>query len=170
EQLGSVQLEQAEAALINSIKDEHPKVRRAIVAALGNIKTAESYKALKSIVEAGDESYYVEATAVKSLGKVGTATIDGKSKEKKTLKLLDVVLKERAGWNEVVRSGAIAGLSQFKSSEPALDLLMPYTELGVPQPLRLAAIRALGTISTGQRKPVIDRILERLDALSREDF
>ncbi|MEL6854765.1 MAG: M1 family metallopeptidase, partial [Cyanobacteria bacterium J06607_13] len=170
EQLGSVKLAQAEAALLSAMKDKHPKVRRAVVTALGDVKTADSYKALKTIVEKGDESYYVEASAVRSLGKIGTAQIDGKSKEKKTLKVIETTLKDRAGWNEVVRSGAIAGLSQFKSSEPALDLLMPYTELGVPQPLRLAAIRALGTISTGQRKPVIDRILERLDALSREDF
>ncbi|MEO1685763.1 MAG: HEAT repeat domain-containing protein, partial [Cyanobacteria bacterium J06631_12] len=169
-QLGSVKLAQAETALLSALKDKHPKVRRAIATALGDVKTADSYKALKTIVEKGDESYYVEASAVRSLGKIGMAQIDGKSKEKKTLKVIETTLKDRAGWNEVVRSGAITGLSQFKSSEPALDLLMPYTNLGVPQPLRLAAIRALGTISTGQRKPVIDRILERLDALSREDF
>ncbi len=170
EQLGSIQLAQAEAALLAGLKDKHPKVRRAVVTALGGVKTAESYKALKSVVEKGDESYLVESAAVRSLGKIGTATLGGKAKEKKTLKLLDTVLKERAGWNEVVRSGAIAGLSQFKTSEAALDLLLPYTELGIPQPLRLAAIRALGTISVGQEKTAIDRILERLEVLSREDF
>ncbi len=170
EQLGSIQLAQAESALIAGLKDNHPKVRRAVVSALGGVKSAQSYKTLKSVVEKGDESYLVEATAVRSLGKVGSATIAGKDKEKKTLKLIDTVLQERAGWNEVVRSGAIAGLSQFKTSEAALDLLLPYTELGIPQPLRLAAIRALGTISTGQEKMVTERILDRLEALSREDF
>ncbi len=170
EQLGSVQLAQAEAALITGLKDAHPKVRRAVVEALGGVKTAESYKALKGVVDKGDESYYVEAAAVRSLGKVGTATLEGKSREKKTLKVLDTVLKERAGWNEVVRGGAISGLSQFKSSAAALDLLLPYTEQGVPQPLRLSAIYALGAISTGQEKTAVDRILDRLEALSREDF
>ncbi|MGC1309616.1 MAG: M1 family metallopeptidase [Phormidesmis sp.] len=170
EQLGSVQLTQAEAALIKGLKDKHPKVRRAVVTALGGVKTADSYKALKGVVEKGDDSYYVEAAAAKSLGKVGTATIEGKEKEKKTLKLLDMVLQERGGWNEVVRSGAIAGLSQFKSSAAALDLLLPYTELGVPQALRLMAIRSLGAISLGQEKIVVERILERLEALSRESF
>jgi len=170
EQLGSIQLAQAESALIAGLKDKHPKVRRAVVSALGGVKSAQSYKVLKAAVEKGDESYVVEAAAVRSLGKVGSATIAGKDKEKKTLKLIDAVLKERAGWNEVVRSGAIAGLSQFKTSEAALDLLLPYTELGIPQPLRLAAIRALGTISTGQEKTVTERILDRLEALSREDF
>lgn len=169
-QLGSVQLAQAETALLKGLKDKHPKVRRAVVTALGAVKTAESYKALKAVAEKGDDSYTVEAAAVRSLGKLGTTKLDGKDKEKKTLKLLDTVLKERSGWNEVVRSGAIAGLSQFKTSEAALDLLLPYTELGVPQPLRLAAIRSLGTMSTGQEKTTVDRILDRLEALSREDF
>ena len=170
EQLGSVQLAQAEAALIKGLKDNHPKVRRAVVTALGDVKTAASYKALKSVVDQGDESYYVEAAAARSIGKIGSATIDGKEREKKTLKLLDTVLKEREGWNEVVRSGAIAGLSQFKSSEAALDLLLPYTKLGVPQALRLVAISSLGAISLGQEKLAIERILDRLEALSREDF
>ena len=174
EQLGDVQLVQAEEALIEGLKDKHPKVRRAVVTALGKVKSASSYKALKSMAQKGDESYYVEAAAVRSLGKLGSATIDSKDNhkktEKKTLKLLDTILKERAGWNEVVRSGAISGLSQFKTSEAALDILLPYTELGVSQPLRLAAIRALGTISTGQDKQAITRILDRLEALSREDF
>ena len=170
EQLGSVQLAQAEAALITGLKDAHPKVRRAVVEALGGVKTAESYKALKSVVDKGDESYYVESAAVRSLGKVGTATLEGKSREKKTLKVLDTVLKERAGWNEVVRGGAISGLSQFTSSAAALDLLLPYTELGVPQALRLSAIYALCAISTGQEKTAVDRILVRLVTLAREDF
>ncbi|MEM6450756.1 MAG: M1 family metallopeptidase [Cyanobacteria bacterium P01_D01_bin.105] len=170
EQLGEVKLEQAENALVKGLKDNHPKVRRAVATALGGVKTAQSYKALKSIVEKGDASYYVEAVAARSLGKIGTASIDGKEKEKKTLKLLDTVLKERAGWNEVVRSGAISGLAQFKTSAAALDLLLPYTDLGVSQPLRLTAIRALGAISLGQEKLAIERILERLEALSREAF
>lgn len=170
ENLGSVKLAQAEAALLKGIKDKHPKVRRAVVQALGDVKTAESYKALKGIVEKGDASYYVEAAAAQSLGKIGKAVIDGKDKEKKTLKLLDTVLKEKGGWNEVVRSGAIVGLSQFKSSEAALDLLLPYTALGVPQALRLVAIRSLGAISLGQEKLVVERILERLEMLSREEF
>jgi aminopeptidase N len=170
EQLGSVQLAQAEAALLKGLQDKHPKVRRAVVEALGKVKTAQSYKALKEVVENGDESYYVEAAAARSLGKIGTAMIAGKDKEKKTLKLLDSVLKERSGWNEVVRSGAISGLAQFKSSTAALDLLLPYTELGVPQALRLVAIYSLGAISLGQEKLAVERILNRLEALSREEF
>ena len=81
ENLGSVKLAQAEAALLKGLKDKHPRVRRAVVEALGDVKTAESYKALKGITEKGDASYYVESAAARSLGKIGKAPIDGKEKE-----------------------------------------------------------------------------------------
>jgi aminopeptidase N len=169
-QLASVKLDQAEAGLFPGLKDDNPRVRRAVVEALGKLKTPEGYKALKKLAENGDPSYYVEAAAVTALSKVVAANLDGKSKEKKTLKLLESVLKERSGWNETVRSGAIAGLTQFKTSEAALDLILEYTALGVAQPLRLAAIRALGSIASGQTQANQERILERLDALARESF
>ncbi|MDJ0707566.1 MAG: M1 family metallopeptidase [Leptolyngbyaceae cyanobacterium MO_188.B28] len=170
EQLASIKLDQALEGLLKGVSDPHAKVRRAVVEALGNIKTLESYKALKAIAESGDASYYVEASALKALSKVGAANLNGKPKDKKTLKLLETVLKERVGWNEVVRSGAISGLTQFKTSEDALDLMLEYTAPNVPQPLRLAAIRSLGAISTGQTKVNVNRILERLDELARESF
>jgi aminopeptidase N len=170
EQLASVKLDQAVEGLLKGLKDKESKVRRAVAEALGDIKTPESYKALKTIADKGDKSYYVESAAIRSLGKVGAADFDGNVKEKKTLKLLEGILKEREGWNEMVRSGAIGALSNFKSSEDALDLILKYTEPGVPQALRLSAIRALGTISKGQSKPNVERILDRLDTIAHESF
>jgi len=170
EQLASIKLDQAVEGLLKGLDDPEARVRRAVVESLGDIKTADSYKELKKIAEKGDPSYYVEAAAIRSLGKVGAADLDGKAKDKKTLKLLESVLKERQGWNETVRSGAIAALSQFKSSEEALDLLLKYTEPGTPQALRLAAIRSLGTISKGQSKPTVERILDRLETIASESF
>ncbi|TVQ13271.1 MAG: DUF3458 domain-containing protein [Leptolyngbya sp. DLM2.Bin27] len=170
EQLASVKLDQAVEGLLKGLDDPEARVRRAVVEALGDIKTADSYKELKKIAEKGDPSYYVEAAAIRSLGKVGAADLDGKAKDKKTLKLLEGILKERQGWNETVRSGAIAALSQFKSSEDALDLLLKYTEPGTPQALRLAAIRSLGAISKGQSKPTVEKILDRLETIASESF
>lgn len=170
DQLASIHLDQAVAGLLQGLQDENANVRRAVVEALSDWKTAASYKALKEIVEQGDPSYYVEAAAIRSLGKVGIATIGGKAKDKKTIKLLEAILKERAGWNEVVRSGAIAALSQFTTSAAALDLILTYSEPDVPQALRLAAVRALGAISLGQTKPNLTRILERLESIAREPF
>lgn len=168
EQLASIKLDQAEEGLLKGLKDQEANVRRATAEALGDWKTSRSYKALKALVEKGDPSYYVEAAALRTLGKLGAAE-EGK-KDKKTLKLLETVLKDRAGWNEVIRSGAISALSQFTTSEDALNLILQYTEPGIPQALRLAAVRALGAISVGQSKPNVQRILERLNLIAREPF
>ncbi len=170
EQLGSIKLDQAAEELFKGLKDPEARVRRAVVRTLGDIKTADSYKALKAVAEKGDASYTVEASAIRALGAVGAADLEGKPKEKKTLKLLESILKERQGWNETVRSGAITALSQFKSSEAALDLVLTYTEPGTPQALRLAAIRALGPISKGQTKATVERILDRLEPIATESF
>ncbi|HTL90669.1 MAG TPA: M1 family metallopeptidase [Leptolyngbya sp.] len=169
EQLATIKLDQAVEALIAGLSDSDARVRRAIVGSLAQIATPESYEALGSIVEKGDVSYYVEATALRSFGKVAASGLSGSSEEE-TLKLLNTILKQRQGWNEIVRSGAIGALSQLKTSEAALNLVLDYTQPGVPQPLRLAAIRALGTISSGQDKINLERVLERLRVLSRETF
>jgi aminopeptidase N len=170
EQLASIKLDQAFAALVDGLKDPEARVRRAAVEALTKIKTLDSYKALKAIAEEGDPSYYVEAAAIRGVATVAATPLNGKSKEEKVLKLLRLVLEERQGWNETVRGGAIAGLSKLKTSEAALDLILEYTVLGIPQPLRLAAIRALGPISAGQTSANLDRILDKLDELASESF
>jgi len=170
EQLGSIKLDQTVDALLKGLKDDDARVRRAAAAALGQLKTAASYKALKHLAEKGDPSYSTEATALRALASVATTPIDGKSKEDKVLKLLKSALEERAGWNETVRSGAIAGLSQFKTSETALNLILDYTAPDVPQALRLNAIRGLGAIASGQSPHNLDRLLDRLQDLSHEAF
>ncbi|MEM9816451.1 MAG: M1 family metallopeptidase [Cyanobacteria bacterium P01_D01_bin.6] len=168
EHLAELKLDQAVTALLNGLQDKHPKVRRAVVTALGKVKTVASYQALKQLAIAGDPSYYVEATAASALGEVGAAKLSGMPAEAETLAVLQTLLQERAGWNEVVRSGALSGVSQFKTSEAALELILQYTEPDVSSMLRLGAIRALGKVSTGQSQPNVDRILERLEAISRE--
>ncbi|MGB5770826.1 MAG: HEAT repeat domain-containing protein, partial [Crocosphaera sp.] len=69
-----------------------------------------------------------------------------------------------------VRSGAISGLSKLKTNADAVDIIADYTKLGIPQALRLAAIRALGTVSTGQTPNKVEEIIEQLDAISQESF
>ncbi|MGQ4650381.1 M1 family aminopeptidase [Lyngbya aestuarii] len=167
-QLARVKLDQTAEVLIAGLQDKDARVRRSVVEVLGKIKTPESYTALKKLVEEGDTSYYVEASATRSLGGMVGANL--KSKEDEVLQLLKAVLQEKIGWNEVVRSGAIGGLSKMKSSSLALDLILEYTNQGVPQPLRLSAIRALGEISTGQTPNNVERILEQLEVLSSDTF
>ena len=171
-QLGKIRLDQVFDGLAKGLEDEDPRVRRAVVEALTQIKKRKSYKLLKSLVKNGDASYYVEASAVSGIGDIAAinANSDEKPTEEKAIKLLKWVLKKKKGWNEVVRSGAISGLSKMKTSETALNQILKYTVPGVPQALRLNAIRVLGTISTAQSPINVERILQRLTELSRETF
>lgn len=169
-QLAQIKLDQTFDGLVPGLKDENAFVRRAVVEALGEIKTYQSYKAVKELLEDGDASYYVEAAACRTIGAIASGSLEEKPKEEKVIKQLKSVLEEKAGWNEVVRSGAIAGLAALKTSEAALTLLLEYTKLGVPQPLRLNAIRALGKISVGQNPVNLERILDRLAELAKETF
>ena len=169
-ELAEIQLDQAFDGLVAGLDDSSPFVRRAVISSLAQIKTHNSYKAVKSVVQDGDASYYVEAAACRTIAAIAAAHLEDKPHEDKVIKLLKSVLEERAGWNEVVRSGAIAGLAEFKSSEAALNLLLEYTKAGIPQPLRLSAIRAVGKISTGQTPANMERILDRLGEIARETF
>ena len=169
-ELAEIQLDQAFDGLVAGLDDPSPFVRRAVISSLARIKTHNSYKAVKSVVQHGDASYYVEAAACRTIAAIAAAHLEDKPHEDKVIKLLKSVLEERAGWNEVVRSGAVAGLAEFKSSEAALSLLLEYTKAGIPQPLRLGAIRAVGKISTGQTPANIERILDRLAEIARETF
>lgn len=167
-QLANIKLDQAGASLITGLQDKDARVRRAVVDALSKVKTKESYQALKQLLEVGDASYYVEAATASALGKMVSGNL--KEQEDAVLELLTHVLRERSGWNEVVRSGAISGLSQIKSSAVALEVILEYTAPGITQPLRLTAIRALGTISTGQTPSNTEWILEQLAELAGESF
>ncbi|MEM7581495.1 MAG: M1 family metallopeptidase, partial [Cyanobacteria bacterium P01_A01_bin.80] len=170
-QIAQIKLDQTMDALVVGLKDKNAFVRRAVVGTLAEIKTNSSYKTLKEVINKGDESYYVEAAASRSIGAIAShLSTQDKSKEEKVIKLLKGVLQDKAGWNEVVRGGAVGGLAELKTSEAALNLLLEYTKLGVPQALRLGAIRALGKISVGQTPANLEIILEQLNELSKESF
>ena len=167
-QLGKIKLNQAGTALIAGLQDQDTRVRRAAIEGLGEIKTLETYTPLKQFLEKGDPSYYTEAAAARCLG--GMVGGNLKDKETEVIELLKSILAELAGWNEIVRSGAIGGLSSLKTSPVAVDLIQEYAKAGVPQALRLASIRALGVVSTGQSPDKLESILEQLGAISTETF
>ena len=166
--LSKIKLNQVMPILIKHLGDENVRVRRAVIQALSEFKTLETYKHLKKIALQGDISYNIEATAISNLGSIVYSNLE--DKEQKVIKIYKKILKQKAGWNERIRSAAISGLSKFKNSEKALKLITKYTKIGTPQALRLAAIRSLGTISTGQKSEQIDSILETLSTLATESF
>ncbi len=168
QQLAKIKLDISATNLIAEIGDEDAFVRKAIVNELANLKTPQTYAAIKELVETGDESYYVEAAACRTLGGMTTASL--KSKQSEVIALLTDVLNTRAGWGEVVRAGAIGGLSKMTDSPTALNTVLEYVKPGVPQPLRLPSIRALGAISQGQSGANLTVIIEKLAELSCESF
>lgn len=168
EQLAGINLDQVGDVLIAGLKNDHPKVRTAIVSALGKVKTETSYQAVKQCLQTGEASYYTESAAARALGSLVSGLL--KSKEDEVIATLSHILQTRAGWNEVVRCGAVGGLAQLTTNPVAVDAILPYTHNGTPQPLRLAAIRALGGVSTGQPPEKLTEILEQLAAIAQEDF
>ena len=169
ENLASIKLDQAFEALAKGLEDPNPKVRNAVLTGLAQNKVQKSLDLIKPFIKKGDPSYTVEATAARLSGELAAA-LSHEREPAKVVKLLQTVLKERAGWNEVVRSGAIAGLAKIKESDEALETILKYTEPDVPQPLRLASIRALGAIGKSQTKPKTEQILNRLQVISQETF
>jgi aminopeptidase N len=168
QQLAKIKLDISATNLIAKIGDNDAFVRRAIVDELGNLKTPATYAAIKQLVETGDASYYVEAAACRALGGMTTASL--KDKQAEAITLLTEVLNTRAGWNEIVRAGAIGGLAKMTDSPVALNTVLEYVKPGVPQPLRLPSIRALGAISQGQSEANLTVIIEKLAELSCESF
>lgn len=166
--LGSIKLNQAFKVLKTGLQDPDARVRRSVIMALSNFKTTTSYETIAQFLNQGDASYYTEAAAAQSLG--GMVSGNLKEKQPEAIALLKTILEQRQGWNEVVRSGAIAGLSKMKTSPEAVDLILEYTKPGIPQALRLTSIRCLGTISTGQTPEKLGEILEQLQAIAGESF
>jgi aminopeptidase N len=166
--LATIKLDQAIDGLLLGLKDAAPQVRRAAVQALAKVKTPASYAAILAIATAGDASYLVEAAALRALGGFLATGAPDAPAEAAVLEVLQSALTTRQGWNSVVQIGAIGALSQMKTSASALVLLLEYTQPGQPQALRGAAIKALGAISTGQGKPQVEQVLNRLRDLARE--
>ncbi|NCQ02973.1 MAG: aminopeptidase, partial [Cyanobacteria bacterium] len=113
-------------------------------------------------------SYYVESSAINGLGKLATGNLDNKQGE--IIPILEQILAEKSGWNEIIRSSAINALSQLKTSEKAADIIAKFTDLGIPQPLRLTAIRCLGAIAKGQKSDKLESILGNFEAIMSDTF
>lgn len=166
--LATIKLNQAIPALQTGLEDQDARVRRTVVQGLAKFKQPESYAILKDLAAKGDPAYTVEASVYRALGGMVSGTL--KDKETEVQETLQQALNTKSGWNEMVRSGAIGGLSQMKTVPTAVDIIAQYTKLGVPQALRLAAIRSLGVVSTGQQPEKVEFILEQLEAISGESF
>jgi aminopeptidase N len=120
-------------ALLAGLRDEHPRVRRACAEQLGKFHGDERVAAgLKAVMKLGDASYFVEAAAIESYGKL---------KQNDTVAVLLPMLA-RPSHNEVIRTAALTGLGTSQDLS-ALDPLTEWTKRGKPRTARIGALRAL---------------------------
>lgn len=156
--LGVIGSKSAQAALLSAISTAHPKVRRAVVSALGNLRKPTVAAALEKVA-LQDESYLVEAEAARSLGS---------TRQPFALNTLVEIL-DRPSWADVIRSGAMDGLAALRNDE-AVPHLLSRTKYGVPTRVRRAAIRALPKVSSERRvRETIEDLLEDNDPYLRVD-
>lgn len=148
--LGKSKKDYAYAALRGAAGTKKIEVRAAILRALAEDRTDETFALLRAWVF--DPSYSVSVEAAKAIGK---------ARHSESRALLIDVLEQRDSWNEIVRGAALAGLAELKDDPEAVQAILDRTRSGIVQPLRLAAIRALGTAGEGGENQSI------LDALTR---
>ncbi len=166
--LGKIQHTKSIEVLIDNINQENPKVRKSIMASLSTFRTAEVFSTLKTLAEKGDESYFVEAESIKSLGVV--ASYLGIDFEIQTIELCKDVLEKRAGWNEVVRAAALQALKSINTNKDALEIIVFYSQQKSNPTLQAAAISALGHASLGQNDQDKEAVLNILKTMSGERY
>ncbi len=152
--IGTTRAPWARGLLIGALEHAHPKVRRAVAAALGNFRHAAVAEALVPVAQ-NDSSYFVRSAALEALGK---------TRDARAFDVLAAVAKERT-WNSTVEAGAIRGLAELADSRAlalALDAAGPRNDEG----LRRAAADAIARIGQAveeQRTRAVSALEELLD-------
>ncbi len=144
--LGEVKTTAARDALLRCLAVRHPKAKRAVVAALGQFKGDEAVFAAIEPLARRDQSWFVEAEANRTIGKL---RLPGS---------LDVLKRniDRASFRQVVRVGCIDGLVELR--DPAgLDVLSRVAAYGQPFQGRTPAVGALARL--GQYFPDRKKLL-----------
>jgi len=156
--LGSLRSEAAFAALTTNVDAKHPKVRRAVVSALGHFKTPQAAELLKRYA-LKDESYLVEAEAARALGA---------TKQPFALDTLVDIL-DRPAWADVIRVGAIEGLANLRDDR-AVPHVVSRTRYGVSPRGRRAAILALPKLASDKKaRETLEDLLDSADPHLRVD-
>ncbi len=156
--LGTIKSPESEALLIPALATKHPKVRRAVVAALGAHQSKLAAKTLARLAKA-DPSYLVCAEAARALGK----TRDPIAKAT----LLAIV--DEPSWADVIGAAAADALGALRTDDVIPELLL-RTKYGKPTRLRRAAIWALAQLTTEPRvREAIEELLTDQDPYLRID-
>jgi aminopeptidase N len=156
--LGKMRSRECFDALVLARQTAHPKVRRAVIEALGQYRTLEAMEAIKPYA-LRDDSYLVEGEAARALGR---------TRQVASFETL-VDLLERPSWFDVVRAGAIDGLAALRD-ERALPHLSARTRYGHPARARRAAVMALPKLASDRKtRESLEALLDDGDPVLRID-
>jgi aminopeptidase N len=146
--LGSVNREYTASLLLNCLDEiEHPKVRRAIYAALRVYNSQFIAREVEKRFRT-EKSYFAYGEALRTLGALG---------HPKHEEILKEALNTNS-WNDVTRIAALEALVSTRN-RMWLPLVVTLTRPGHSQRLRMAAIRSLasfGVISTAVQNRLIE--------------
>ncbi len=144
--LGEVKTAASRDALLRCLAVRHPKARRAVVAALGQFRGDEAVFAALEPLARRDQSWFVEAEANRSIGKL---RLPGS---------LDILRRniDRPSFRQVVRVGCIDGLVELRD-EAGLEPLSRVAAYGQPFQGRTPAVGALARL--GQYFPDRKKLL-----------
>jgi aminopeptidase N len=156
--LGKIRARESFDALEEARPTEHPKVRRAVIVALGGFRTTAAMEAIKPHA-LRDASYLVESDAARALGRT------------RQVAAFDVLLEllERPSWFDVIRAGAIDGLAALRDDR-AIPHLSAGTRYGHPTQVRRFSALALPKLATDQKaREMLELLLDDGDPLLRVD-
>lgn len=153
--LGEIKTIAARDALLRCLAVRHPKARRAVVAALGQFKGDEAVFAALEPLARRDQSWFVEAEANRSIGKL------------RLLQSREVLERniDRPSFRQVVRVGCIDGLVELRD-EAGLAVLSRVATYGQPFQGRTPAVGALarlGQYFPSRKKLLAEEIASYLD-------
>jgi aminopeptidase N len=150
--LGKIRSDAALQALLAALTTAQPKVRRAVVGALGGFKKPEAAKALQVLL-GKEASYLVAADAARSLGR---------TRQHGALETLKSIV-DQSSWADVIRAGALDGMAALRD-DGAIEPVLKRTRYGIPTRGRRAAVHALASLGEGRKtREQLEDLLEDKD-------
>jgi aminopeptidase N len=159
--LGRMRTPAARDALIAGLKTvKHPKARRAVAGSLGAFRgDLVAAGALRTLLETGDPSLFVESSAATALGATRAPFAQ---------QVLEHALQTKESWADMIRLGCLRGLGAIAQPEvvPALLARLPRGN-----PPRVRAVAAVALAGVGRRLANRDAVREALvDLLADPSF
>jgi aminopeptidase N len=132
--LGSIETDQAKAALLSALQQPDSRVRTAVVEALGHFSTDRAVFDVLVNTLHNDASYAAEAAAAQEIARSGVA------------ESFDVLQAEAATKPELhVMRATLDGLASTKDAR-AVAILLAQARPGIPERIRLSALAGLASL------------------------